>query len=177
MALGQDYGKVVRPAPRSGVIPKTTARPPVLARAAWAITTQVRPFDFAPEGMKCGHNSASHAPSSPDGGVSSATPPQATDSAASSDFSSATNARDVADRISLFSAVSCWLWRCGGSTGRRYREKASERASRRYPFGVLPLAKRNQAKRLPNGRLPAPPHDVSGHTWHHPDQVLIPQFS
>lgn len=28
-------------------------------------------------------------------------------------------------------------------------------------------------KRLPNGRLPAPPHDESGHTWHHPDAVLI----
>ena len=27
--------------------------------------------------------------------------------------------------------------------------------------------------RLPNGRLPAPPHDASGHTWHHPDQVLF----
>ncbi|MET4103306.1 mono/diheme cytochrome c family protein [Roseovarius sp. MBR-78] len=27
--------------------------------------------------------------------------------------------------------------------------------------------------RLPNGRLPAPPHDVSGHTWHHPDRVLF----
>jgi S-disulfanyl-L-cysteine oxidoreductase SoxD len=23
------------------------------------------------------------------------------------------------------------------------------------------------------GRLPAPPHDPSGHTWHHPDQVLF----
>lgn len=29
-----------------------------------------------------------------------------------------------------------------------------------------------QAK-LPNGRLPAPPHDASGHTWHHPDAVLF----
>jgi mono/diheme cytochrome c family protein len=28
-------------------------------------------------------------------------------------------------------------------------------------------------KRLPNGRLPAPPHDASGHTWHHPDEVLF----
>lgn len=28
-------------------------------------------------------------------------------------------------------------------------------------------------KRLPNGRLPAPPHDESGHTWHHPDTLLI----
>lgn len=27
--------------------------------------------------------------------------------------------------------------------------------------------------RLANGRLPAPPHDVTGHTWHHPDTVLI----
>ena len=27
-------------------------------------------------------------------------------------------------------------------------------------------------KRLPNGRLPAPPHDDTGHTWHHPDYIL-----
>jgi mono/diheme cytochrome c family protein len=27
--------------------------------------------------------------------------------------------------------------------------------------------------RQPNGRLPAPPHDASGHTWHHPDDVLF----
>ncbi len=25
----------------------------------------------------------------------------------------------------------------------------------------------------PDGRLPAPPHDASGHTWHHPDEVLF----
>ena len=24
-----------------------------------------------------------------------------------------------------------------------------------------------------NGRLPAPPHDETGHTWHHPDAVLL----
>lgn len=23
------------------------------------------------------------------------------------------------------------------------------------------------------GRLPAPPHDAAGHTWHHPDEVLF----
>ncbi len=28
-------------------------------------------------------------------------------------------------------------------------------------------------KRLPNGHLPAPPHDDTGHTWHHPDEVLF----
>ena len=27
--------------------------------------------------------------------------------------------------------------------------------------------------RLPSGKLPAPPHDASGHTWHHPDRVLF----
>jgi mono/diheme cytochrome c family protein len=27
--------------------------------------------------------------------------------------------------------------------------------------------------RRADGRLPAPPHDASGHTWHHPDEVLI----
>ena len=25
----------------------------------------------------------------------------------------------------------------------------------------------------PEGRLPAPPHDETGHTWHHPDRVLF----
>lgn len=28
-------------------------------------------------------------------------------------------------------------------------------------------------RRLASGRLPAPPHDESGHTWHHPDSLLV----
>ncbi len=31
----------------------------------------------------------------------------------------------------------------------------------------------NWRRRLPNGRLPAPPHDASGHTWHHSDKQLF----
>jgi mono/diheme cytochrome c family protein len=27
--------------------------------------------------------------------------------------------------------------------------------------------------RLPDGTYPAPPHDASGHTWHHPDAQLF----
>ena len=27
--------------------------------------------------------------------------------------------------------------------------------------------------RKPDGKLPAPPHDETGHTWHHPDEVLF----
>ncbi|HCE22837.1 MAG TPA: cytochrome c [Hyphomonas sp.] len=28
-------------------------------------------------------------------------------------------------------------------------------------------------ERLPNGRMPAPPHDETGHTWHHSDEQLF----
>lgn len=31
----------------------------------------------------------------------------------------------------------------------------------------------NWRSRLPSGRMPAPPHDETGHTWHHPDEVLF----
>lgn len=31
----------------------------------------------------------------------------------------------------------------------------------------------NWQDKLPTGRMPAPPHDASGHTWHHPDAVLF----
>jgi mono/diheme cytochrome c family protein len=31
----------------------------------------------------------------------------------------------------------------------------------------------NWQAKLPSGRMPAPPHDASGHTWHHPDSVLF----
>jgi mono/diheme cytochrome c family protein len=31
----------------------------------------------------------------------------------------------------------------------------------------------NWRQRLPSGELPAPPHDASGHTWHHPDGFLF----
>lgn len=32
---------------------------------------------------------------------------------------------------------------------------------------------RNWRQRLPDGSIPAPPHDASGHTWHHPDTMLF----
>jgi mono/diheme cytochrome c family protein len=31
----------------------------------------------------------------------------------------------------------------------------------------------NWQRRLPTGRVPAPPHDASGHTWHHGDAILF----
>jgi len=31
----------------------------------------------------------------------------------------------------------------------------------------------NWRERGPDGKLPAPPHDASGHTWHHADELLF----
>lgn len=31
----------------------------------------------------------------------------------------------------------------------------------------------NWKKELPTGGRPAPPHDATGHTWHHPDALLF----
>jgi len=31
----------------------------------------------------------------------------------------------------------------------------------------------NWQQRLPDGTMPAPPHDETGHTWHHPDRMLF----
>lgn len=31
----------------------------------------------------------------------------------------------------------------------------------------------NWQTRRPDGKLPAPPHDATGHTWHHADRVLF----
>ncbi|HEU4922958.1 MAG TPA: cytochrome c [Burkholderiales bacterium] len=39
--------------------------------------------------------------------------------------------------------------------------------------GAMLEGQPNWRARLPNGRMPAPPHDDSGHTWHHPDEVLF----
>lgn len=39
--------------------------------------------------------------------------------------------------------------------------------------GVNLEGQANWMARLPNGRLPAPPHDATGHTWHHSDAQLF----
>lgn len=39
--------------------------------------------------------------------------------------------------------------------------------------GVSLEGQPNWTTRLPSGRLPAPPHDDSGHTWHHSNEVLF----
>ena len=39
--------------------------------------------------------------------------------------------------------------------------------------GVKLEGQKNWMSRLPNGLMPAPPHDETGHTWHHPDRYLF----
>lgn len=39
--------------------------------------------------------------------------------------------------------------------------------------GVNLEGQANWRIRKPDGKLPAPPHDESGHTWHHPDDMLF----
>lgn len=39
--------------------------------------------------------------------------------------------------------------------------------------GVRLEGQPNWRQRRADGRLPAPPHDESGHTWHHPDAHLF----
>ena len=39
--------------------------------------------------------------------------------------------------------------------------------------GVSLEGQPNWRDRLATGRLPAPPHDPSGHTWHHADELLF----
>lgn len=39
--------------------------------------------------------------------------------------------------------------------------------------GTLLEGQPDWRNKLPGGRMPAPPHDASGHTWHHPDAVLF----
>ena len=39
--------------------------------------------------------------------------------------------------------------------------------------GINLEGQKDWMSRLPNGMMPAPPHDVTGHTWHHPDNYLF----
>ena len=39
--------------------------------------------------------------------------------------------------------------------------------------GINLEGQQNWMSRLPNGLMPAPPHDKTGHTWHHPEEYLF----
>lgn len=77
--------------------------------------------------------------------------------------------------IAIVSTVSVILWKQHGSGDRPsltvgkviYDQQCAACHGRNLE------GQPNWRERQANGRLPAPPHDVSGHTWHHPDDVLF----
>lgn len=59
------------------------------------------------------------------------------------------------DKVVVAQGKSIYRSQCAACHGRSLRGQARWR------------------KRRANGKLPAPPHDKSGHTWHHPGSMLF----
>ena len=87
-------------------------------------------------------------------------------------------------RLVLSAAAAALLSGCGEPTVEQSR--ADPRDASKVALGAKVYAENcaachgaklegqpNWREKLPNGRMPAPPHDESGHTWHHTDQVLF----
>ncbi len=67
----------------------------------------------------------------------------------------ASNPAEAGDRPDLERGATVYAEACAACHGRALEGQA------------------NWRQRGSDGRLPAPPHDVSGHTWHHPDRILL----
>jgi mono/diheme cytochrome c family protein len=90
------------------------------------------------------------------------------------------------ERLAILAAAMSLAAACGESPAPGDDPRADPRDAARVALGARVYAQHCAAchgaklegqpdwrKRLANGRLPAPPHDESGHTWHHPDRVLF----
>src|SRR5882757_2954073 len=83
--------------------------------------------------------------------------------------------------VAIAAGAGWFLWpRAGavpridpGDTVQVARGQAVYQAQCARCHGVNLEGQPNWRVQLPNGRLPAPPHDASGHTWHHPDADLF----
>ena len=77
--------------------------------------------------------------------------------------------------------VALWTWWPAGSSGRAdWRDPVVIATGERVYaarcgscHGDRLQGQPRWRERQANSRLPAPPHDAAGHTWHHPDQVLF----
>jgi mono/diheme cytochrome c family protein len=77
-------------------------------------------------------------------------------------------------------AAGIWLWRgVGGDASSAQQAERVAHGSTLYNENCASChgadLEGQPAWRSPNadGRLPAPPHDASGHTWHHSDEQLF----
>jgi len=71
-------------------------------------------------------------------------------------------------------SLAYWIWSGNGNEAERLalgRSLYGQHCASCH--GVYLEGQPDWRKPLPNGRLPAPPHDASGHTWHHPDEILF----
>ncbi|NYT85270.1 c-type cytochrome [Pollutimonas harenae] len=95
-----------------------------------------------------------------------------------------TNKRLIFGVVGIFAvAVSALIYSVGRDSGPAFIDpadkafviqgKAIYENSCAACHGVQLQGQPNWRERLPNGRLPAPPHDKFGHTWHHPDAMLF----
>ncbi|MBD5803499.1 Cytochrome c [Azoarcus sp. Aa7] len=82
----------------------------------------------------------------------------------------------------LAAAVLVGLAGCGGGTEGGIDPKDAAQVARGEALYRKHCAACHGAKleglpdwrqRKADGRLPAPPHDASGHTWHHPNELLV----
>lgn len=86
----------------------------------------------------------------------------------------------VAVAIAL-GAVAVWLLWPPGLSGRADPNDARQVALGHSVYqkycaschGAKLEGQPNWRIRKPDGKLPAPPHDQNGHTWHHPDEQLF----
>ena len=80
----------------------------------------------------------------------------------------------------LVAALCAIVAGCGGKPAADPRNEAQVAAGKRVYeahcascHGARLEGQANWRERRPDGRLPAPPHDASGHTWHHTDEALF----
>jgi mono/diheme cytochrome c family protein len=89
-------------------------------------------------------------------------------------------------RAAIFAGLTAALSGCESSTAPGDDPRADPRDPAKVAAGATLYAQHcaachgpklegqpNWRERMANDRLPAPPHDESGHTWHHPDHVVF----
>lgn len=80
-----------------------------------------------------------------------------------------------------FVVAAVWLLWPSGPSGRADPDNAQQVAHGRTIYqkycaschGVNLEGQPHWRMRKPDGKLPAPPHDETGHSWHHPDEQLF----
>lgn len=79
--------------------------------------------------------------------------------------------------VAAGAAAFAWAWPFGASSGEKTAAIARGRqlytAHCAVCHGAELEGQPDWKTPLASGRMPAPPHDASGHTWHHPDDVLF----